>query len=369
MIRRYLPRDTQELALWYERYISPVALVAGFILDTLYLTRRVDLWQTNALLFSYLALAALGIMLINMLETGRLRGRTLVAAYPLMPVLVQFAFGGLFSGYLSLYSRSASLAVSWIFVVALAFLLVGNERFTRLYVRFPFQVGIYFAALFSFFIFFLPVVFKEIGTLIFLASGAMSIGVIALLLAASRLLAPGIPGTDWRRAIGTVAVVYAVINGLYFADIIPPLPLSLKDAGVYHSVERQPDGSYLLAAEPRAWYEEYLRYETTYHQGATSTAPVYVWSTIFAPTGLSTVIEHQWQRYDDAARAWVTTDAVSFPITGGRDGGYRGYTAKAGISPGRWRVNVLAQGGKLITRIGFTVVVADTPRTLVEVVR
>jgi hypothetical protein len=369
MIRRYLPHDTQQMALWYERYLSPIALVAGFILDTLYLTRRVDLWQTNALLFSYLVLAALGITLINILETGRIRHPRMITMFPLIPVVVQFAFGGLFSGYLSLYSRSASLAVSWLFVLALAFLLIGNERFTRLYVRFPFQVGIYFAALFSFFIFFLPVVFKEIGMLVFLASGAVSIAVIALLLAASRLLAPGIARTDWLRAIGAVAVVYAVINGLYFADIIPPLPLSLKDAGVYHSVERQPDGSYLLTAEPRAWYEEYLRYETTYHQGATSSAPVYVWSTVFAPTGLSTTIKHQWQRYDEAARIWMTTDSVSFPITGGRDGGYRGYTAKAGVSPGRWRVNVLAEGGKLITRIGFTVVAADAPHSVVEVVR
>lgn len=369
MIRRYLPRDTQQMALWYERYVSPIALISGFILDTLYLTRRVDLWQTNALLFAYLVLAAFGIMLINMLETGRLRQRTLVAVYPLIPVLVQFSFGGLFSGYLSLYSRSASLAVSWLFVLALAFLLVGNERFTRLYVRFPFQIGIYFAALFSFFIFFLPVVLKEIGTPVFLASGVASIAAITLFLTVSRLLAPGIARTDRLRAIGTVAAVYAIINALYFTDIIPPLPLSLKDAGVYHSVERQPDGSYLLAAEPRAWYEEYLRYETTYHQAATSAAPVYVWSTIFAPTGLSTTIEHQWQRYDEAARAWVTTDSVSFPITGGRDGGYRGYTAKAGVTPGRWRVSVLAQGGRLITRIGFTVVAADTPPSVVEVVR
>lgn len=369
MIRRYLPRDTQQMALWYERYVSPAALIVGFILDTLYLTRRVDLWQTNALLFSYLTLAAFGIMLINMLETGRLRQRALVAVYPLIPVLVQFAFGGLFSGYLSLYSRSASLAISWIFVLALAFLLIGNERFTRLYVRFPFQIGIYFAVLFSFFIFFLPVVLKNIGTPVFLLSGAVSIAAIAVFLAVSRLLAPDIARADRWRAIGAVAAVYAVINGLYFADIIPPLPLSLKEAGVLHAVERQSDGSYLLAAEPRAWYEEYLRYETTYHQSATSTAPVYVWSTIFAPTGLSTTIEHQWQRYDETARAWVTTDSVLFPITGGRDGGYRGYTAKAGITPGKWRVNVFAEDGKLITRIGFTVVKTNDPPALVEVAR
>lgn len=368
MIRRYLPRDTQQLAYWYERYVSPFALIAGFILDTLYLTRRVDLWQTNALLFFYLVLAAVCITLINMIETGRIRGPRIIAIFPLIPVVAQFAFGGLFSAYLSLYSRSASFAISWVFVVALAALLLGNERFMRFYVRFPFQIGIYFATLFSFLIFFLPVVFKEIGVSMFLISGAASLAVIAAFLLLLRYLAPGVSSSDRRRAVASIGGVFLLVNVLYFTGAIPPLPLSLKDAGVYHSVVRQSDGSYLLLGEPRDWYEEYLRYEKTYHQ-ATSSAPVYVWSTIFAPTGLSTVIEHEWQQYDAARGGWQTTDLLTFPITGGRDGGYRGYSAKSGIMPGRWRVNVYAEDGRLITRIGFVVVEATRAPTLVEIRR
>src|SRR3989344_5310790 len=100
MVRRYLPKSVEELAEWYMRYISPLSLVAGFILDTLFLAKRVDLFITNALLFTYLLISAVAICLINVIQTGRVRHWFAVKALPLLPVVVQFAFGGLFSAYL-----------------------------------------------------------------------------------------------------------------------------------------------------------------------------------------------------------------------------------------------------------------------------
>src|SRR5438046_3026621 len=55
---------------------------------------------------------------------------------------------------------------------------------------------------------------------------------------------------------------------------------------------------------------------------------VYVFSAIFAPSGLSTIIFHEWQHYDENTKDWVTTNTEQFPIIGGRDGGYRGYSFK-----------------------------------------
>src|SRR5205085_2832031 len=112
MIRRYLPKDIHEVVHWYERYISPLSLIAGFLADNFILLRRVDLLRSNLLLFSYLIIAALGIVLINLIERGRIRKKWVVQAAPLIPVIVQFSFGGLFSGYLSLYSRSAAFPAS-----------------------------------------------------------------------------------------------------------------------------------------------------------------------------------------------------------------------------------------------------------------
>ena len=363
MIRRIIPRSIEEAAEWYMRYISPLSLVAGFIADNLFLTKRVDVLLTNALLFSYLVVAGMGIVLINLIQTGRLRHDYFLRALPVLPVVAQFAFGGLFSGYLSLYSRSAAFAVSWIFVAVLVVLIIANERFAHFYARFIVQVSLYFIALLSFFNFFLPVVFKRIGPLIFLASGAVSLAAIAGFLVLLLYLMPAMR-ERWKHAAVSVAAVYLIFNGLYFSGAIPPLPLSLKAAGVYHSVVANPDGSYTLMREPLQWYQQYLNYPTTYH--ATLGEPVFVWSAVFAPSGLSTEVLHEWQWYDETAKTWVTEAVVSFPIYGGRDGGFRGYSEKLGPQAGQWRVNVVTQYGQLIGRVSFTIEDVATPAPLVS---
>jgi hypothetical protein len=109
------------------------------------------------------------------------------------------------------------------------------------------------------------------------------------------------------------------------------------------------------------WYEAYLNYNDIFHQVAGD--PVYVYTAIFAPNDLSTTIEYQWQQNESGK--WVTTDTLSFPILGGREDGYEGYTVKSNVMPGYWRVNVITQYGQLIGRVAFSVVEAPTEPTLV----
>ncbi len=366
MARPRLPKDMKELVYWYERYVSPISLIAGFLADNYILLKRVDLWQTNAILFGYLTVAACGIILINLIEEGRLRWRWIVSIAPLIPVMVQFAFGGLFSGYLSLYSRSAGFAASWIFVLAVAALLISNERFTRLYVRFSFQMSIYFFVLFLFFIFFLPVVLHAIGPAMFLISGITSIVVLALFMRLLKFFVPEVVKRDRTAVARSVAVIFVLFNVLYFLNLIPPLPLSLKEAGVYHSVAKV-GTEYHLTAEIEPWYAALFTYNTVFHVANGSTA--YVYSAVFAPSGLSTTILHEWQRYDIKSTSWVTVDTQRFPISGGRDGGYRGYSLKTGLSAGKWRVNVKTIYGQLVGRITFTVDSTSEAVPAVEVVR
>ena len=364
MIRRYLPQNKQELVRWYERYISPIGLVGGFVADNLVLLRRVDLWTSNALLSSYLFLAAGGTLFINLIQKGRVRHPWAVAIAPFIPVVVQFSVGGLFSGFLSLYSRSAAYATSWIFVLVVAALLLGNERFLRLYTRFPFQIAILFLTLFSFLIFFLPVVTHQIGRDIFLVSGALALGIIVLFLFLQFWLLPEMR-KEWRPATRAILSIYLIFNVLYFTNAIPPLPLALRDAGVYHSVSRDSSGDYSLIGEPLRWYEQYLRYNTTFHSVGGESA--YVYTAIFAPSGLTTSVLHEWQRYDESSKRWITVSTISFPILGGRDGGYRGYSVYPNPQSGSWRVNVVTGYGQLIGRVSFTVAQAqDHPQLVTQ---
>ena len=83
--------------------------------------------------------------------------------------------------------------------------------------------------------------------------------------------------------------------------------------------------------------------------------PLSVYSAVFAPIQLRTNIVHIWRRYDEAAGRWQTEAVVSFPITGGRDGGYRGYSIKSSPRAGRWRVDIATADGRLVGRVPFSV--------------
>jgi hypothetical protein len=353
-MRRYLsklPRSTEEVLRFHERYLSPITLLVGFTIDAI-IIRSVDLFLSNVLLFLYLMVAASGIILFHLTETGKLRGKFFFLLVPFIPAIIQFAFGGLFSGFVILYSQSAAYATSWIFVVILAALLIGNERFRRLYTGFAFQASILFATLVSFLIFFLPFVSKKIGTDVFLAGEIIAIIIMIAFVRAFAILNPEVYRAKRLGLTKSAASIFLIFNVLYFTNAIPPIPLALKDAGVYHSIKRE-GGEYRLEAEPLKWYERYLRYKTVYHRAPGER--VYVFSSVFAPTKLSTTIVHEWEAYDPTTDSWEQVASIRFPIVGGRDGGYRGYTVLDSVREGFWRVNVRTADQRLVGRVSFEI--------------
>ncbi len=359
MIRRYFPKDTKAFTEWYMRWVSPLSLIAGFLLDNFFLLRRVDVWTSNALLSFHLTVSGGSIVLLNLAESGRIRNKRLLSIVPFLPVAAQFSFGALFSAFLSLYGRSAAFAGSWVFILLLAGLIIMNERFAHFYMRLEVQIGAYFTVLFSFLIFFLPVIFHFIGPYMFVGSGVASVVVMTAFVLLLERLVPERVTPHRTRIARIVAGIFIIINALYFLGAIPPLPLALKDAGVYHGVARTGD-TYQLLFEPLPWYETYLRYNTTYHRA--SGEPVYVYTAIFAPSGLTTTLYHQWQSYDVASKEWNTVATIPFYIVGGRDDGYRGYSVKStGLSDGQWRVNVITGYNQIIGRVSFTIKQVDTP--------
>ena len=93
--------------------------------------------------------------------------------------------------------------------------------------------------------------------------------------------------------------------------------------------------------------------------------PLYAFSAVFAPTRLHTTITHRWEYFDEERGAWVMQSSHSYPIAGGREKGYRGYTLITHVQPGRWRVDVTTQRGQIIGRMKITVVAAgDSPKIL-----
>ena len=350
----------------HERRATTLAFVAGFVVDALTL-RRVDLWLENVAFLTYLTNSGLGIVLYHAYEGGKLQGRRGSRHIRWIPIAIQFSFGALLSGFFVFYSRSASLVRSWPFLLLLLVVIVGNERLRGWHARLPFQVSVFFLIVFSYAIFLVPVVLRTMGAHTFLLSGFLGILITWLLMRGLKRLAALRHRESVRRVVRSVALIATSFTLLYFFNIIPPIPLSLQDIGVYHSISRLPSGDYRVTYESVRWYELTKRFTPVFHREKGE--PVQVLSAVFAPTRLTLPILHRWAYYDETKNEWISSTSVRFTIVGARNGGYRGYSTKTSVPSGKWRVDVLTERGQLIGRITFRVVEGAREEPLKEGVR
>ena len=354
---------------WYLKlkpHATSIAFVLGFIWDSVML-RRTDLWFSNLMLTTYLVAAAACILLSAAEGAGKLRARMTPSRAQFLLLIIQFAFGSLFSGYIVFYSRSGSIVESWPFLLFLVCIFAGNEFLKRRLQQLTFQISILFVAAFSYSIFLLPTVIGSMSAGVFILSGLLSLGVVRMFVALLARTAPSLINENVRALRFSILGIYAFFNILYFTNSIPPIPLSLKEIGVYHKITPVNTDSYSLRYEP-TWFH-FLARKTSDIFHHSPNEPVYVASAVFAPTRIDAIIFHEWSYYDSARDVWIVTDRLQFPISGGRDGGYRGYTTKSNITEGLWRVDVTTDRDQLIGRIRFEVVDNVSPEPLTEMVQ
>lgn len=351
-------------------------MVGGFAVDN-FTFGRIDRPAANLIFSGYLLLAAASIALLHALQsrmdrkslqrqdqssevaTENLSGPPVSGRlHTLLPAASQFALGGLWSGFLVFYSRSAVLSASWPFLLVLTAVFVGNEIFRRYRSRLVFSALLLFFALYSYAIFVVPVLAGKIGSVIFLASGALATVIFLVFL---RLLDRiGHPRYVQSRLLlyaGTVTILVAM-NLFYFTDVLPPLPLALANAGVFHSVKRE-GTAYSVITEPQPLTVRLNLARPTVHVAPGQSLAVY--SAVFAPIKLTTRVSHCWRWFDPKRQRWTLQSTISFPIFGGRAGGYRGYTTKSAPRPGSWRVDIDTEDGRLIGRVAFEVVAVSQP--------
>lgn len=340
----------------HERSLSAASMIGGFAFDN-YAFRRIDLPNTQLVFIGYLSLAAISMLVLHLLAERVANGKPWPRWRALLPFATQFALGGLWSAFLVFYSRSAVLTASWPFLIVLLAIFLGNEIFKHYHSRLAFAAMLFFFALTSYCVVTVPLVTHSVGVLNFLLAGAVALLIFFMLM---RLVA-GLGPQEWRAsrtqvAIGT-ALVYALINIFYFTGVLPPLPIALSAGGIYHFVAKQ-GATYKAVAEPQSWM---VRFGAPAAMHVKPGDPLYAYSAVFAPVKLNTQVQHRWERYDAAQRAWRTVSVVTYAIAGGRDGGYRGYTISHHVTPGQWRVDVDLPNGHIIGRIRFDVLPAAGP--------
>jgi len=348
----------------FERPISSASLLGGFAFDAVTL-KRVDTFWENFWIVAHLAMVAICIVLLNRAENRGADSRNPSKAHFWLINMLQFFFGGLLSTLLVFYFRSGSLRVSWPFFLILGAAFVANERLKQHYERLYFQISLFFLSLFCFTIFIMPVVLHAIGRLIFLLSGAVSLALLYLFLHLLQSVTGEGIATRSRTLKTCIAAIFIVINALYFLNLIPPIPLSLQDAGIYHAIARNPDGNYVVQSEDPGLFH-FFRLTETFN--ATPGRSAFAYSAVFSPTALNTRIVHEWQFYEPK-RGWTTMSRVELPVHGGRGGGYRTYSVKNGIRAGAWRVNVETASGGLLGRVRFNVVLQAYEPALVTQIK
>ncbi len=354
-------RSTWAFKFWqrYEHHINVAALVVGFLFD-LWVAKRPDSTFNNILLLSYLFIAGAFIIILNLREMRRKEGRS---AEPLFLLLVlQFCFGGLASNLLVLYGHSGTLGGSAIFVGMLVALVFGNEYFRNRYTLLRFNIATYYFLLLTYAIVAVPTfLVHSIGTGVFLLSCLMSVLYIAGFLAI--LFYAVLQGNRAKQLFDVsslVGLILVVFVGLYFLNIIPPVPLSLKDIGIYHSVLKRSDGTYIALYEPTSWWEIWRDTASSYSIGTTQSA--FCYASVFAPSALEAPVYHKWEYLNPASGEWEVRSRVAFPVQGGRDEGYRGFSVKTALTPGEWRCDVETAQGALIGRVSFTATTASEPK-------
>lgn len=348
----------------WQHLASPSFFIGGFLLDIVTLGRIDDL--SNILIFSFYLLVSFLVFfleLVNLqisIENGQpssaplpnwnFRGQSLEHWINLYKDEVfHFAQGALLSGFTLFYFKSAELSSSLLFMTILLIPLIINE-FNR--VR---ELGIIIKSVFlnltlmSFILVYTPLPFGKVGLMVF------SVGILVYLIIATLLfqlfrhskISLELIKKYWLYPFLSLAIVF---YGLRLFKAIPPVPLSLEMAGIYHKVEKQyPE--YKLYHERKWW--RFWHSSDEYFQ-AREEDRLYFFGRIFAPRGFEDRIYVRWLKYDNGD--WRTSDRIPLTITGGRDKGFRGYTYKDNYTPGLWRVSVETSGGLEIGRLSFEVI-------------
>jgi len=325
---------------------------AGFIFDA-FLVRRID--ETRTLVQQGVYLAIDGVLLARIIawrqqtpQPGRWRER--------LPKLadwaLHFTLGTLLNACALFYVKSASGLATILFFLILASLLLLNELPSMRRLGPVVLYGLYSFCLTSYFAYLYPVLIGRIRWWMF---------VLAVLTSTVPLVAISMAHHRWTRSRRQVVLhallpslgVQALLLFLYFSKLIPPVPLSLMDIGIYHQVERTPAGTYQVTYRTPPWYRFWQRDDSRFL--ARPGDRVYCFLRVFAPNGFRDDIRVGWF-YKPMAHDWTSAGDIAIGVTGGRESGFAGVAFKQNWQPGDWRVVVTSIDGREVGRRNFSIV-------------
>ena len=332
----------------YGQYLPALAFLAGLTFDSLALG-RIDNWVTLARQAAYLGMSALLILGEYRFHESPPSTAWLAKVWPYQSEANHFLLGSLLSSYTVFYFKSASIWPSLVFFLIILACLVGNEfKVVKSYGR-RIRVALLQLCVVSYAIYFVPILWGEIGVWPFVVALVAATIVAGIFFLAVRRASHDDGERSREVPISLVAIV-SVFAILYAVKAVPPVPLAIKEMGIYRSVKRLPDGYEVTHRRP-AW--------KIWHNGdqdflARPGDRVYCFFSVFSPGGFRDQLRVRWYYYD-VERGYVPSDAIPVSVSGGRDEGYRGYTYKQNYHPGKWSVRVETSDGREVGRIALNI--------------
>lgn len=337
----------------YERFIIPGMLVLGFLIDIITF-KSLNTTTTFILLTIHLLLLAGTITYINLFDykLAEKKDKRLGYLRLLSPLVMQFSIGALLSAAFLFYSFSGPFSTSWPLLIILIGLIFSNEAYKQYYLHPIIQLAIFFFLLYTTLTLILPFIFNTISPRVFVLAGFVA---GAIIYGFAKALHKHIPYIDLkkRRFAMPLVIIAALINLLYILNVIPPIPLSLRDIGAFNSIRRT-GGDYTLTVQTENIFQKMIPGK---HLTIKKREPVSIFASVFAPADLETQIVHHWQWYNKEKGKWDTITKLSYNMTGGRTDGYRGFSTFSNLNEGRWRVFVETPKGQTIGKVTFRITV------------
>ena len=257
---------------------------------------------------------------------------------------VQFCFGNLYSALVICYFKSSGSIASFVIVLILAALLVGNEFLKKKYENFGVNLAFFCLLGTMLFNFLIPHLVHGMGTFWFFISTLLSIGICYLLWMLS--------SRDKRFLVAPIFISFALIVA-YLANWIAPVPLVLKQQIVCKNFDNV---SYSCDADNLDFWQRGGFKMTTIHKD--DGEEVFFMSSVYAPAELKAPVEFRWYFKDPATKKFKLTDKITsqrMVVQGGRDMGYRSFSKKKNIAPGIYRVETAYKDGAVIGAETFKV--------------
>ena len=250
---------------------------------------------------------------------------------------VQFCFGGLFSALVVCYFKSSGSIASFLLVILLAILLVGNEFLQKKYESFGVSLAFFCLLGTMFMNFAIPHLVHRIGLIWFLISTILSFGLCVFIWKISHRK---------KSILVAPALISVLLIVAYVMNWVPPVPLVLKQKIACQNFDKS---TYTCDIDDPSLLQTIgLKIPSVHH---VDSSDVYFLASIYAPASLKAELEYLWYYQNPQTGKYSLTDKIStnrMTINGGRESGFRTFTRKKNVPPGKYRVEIAYKNGAVI---------------------